>query len=83
MTSAAPVLNGQALPQHELAPRQVFVVSARHVMMSASSSTNVARVSDKTAFLMGGQIIEFSKTTDFFTNPSSKITEDYITGRFG
>ena len=41
------------------------------------------RVSDKTAFLMHGQIIEFSKTTDFFTNPSSKITEDYITGRFG
>jgi phosphate transport system ATP-binding protein len=42
-----------------------------------------ARVSDKTAFLMHGQIIEFTKTTDFFTNPSSKITEDYITGRFG
>ncbi len=42
-----------------------------------------ARVSDKTAFLMHGQIIEFAKTSDFFTKPSNKITEDYITGMFG
>ena len=53
------------------------IVIVTHNMQQA------ARVSDKTAFLMHGQIIEFTKTTDFFTNPSSKITEDYITGRFG
>ena len=53
------------------------IVIVTHNMQQA------ARVSDKTAFLMHGQIIEFSKTTDFFTNPSNKITEDYITGRFG
>jgi len=53
------------------------IVIVTHNMQQA------ARVSDKTAFLMHGKIIEFTKTTDFFTNPSSKITEDYITGRFG
>jgi phosphate transport system ATP-binding protein len=53
------------------------IVIVTHNMQQA------ARVSDKTAFLMHGQIIEFSKTSDFFTKPSNKITEDYITGRFG
>jgi len=53
------------------------IVVVTHNMQQAG------RVSDKTAFLMHGQIIEFSKTTDFFTKPSNKITEDYITGRFG
>lgn len=53
------------------------IVVVTHNMQQAG------RVSDKTAFLMHGQIIEFSKTTDFFTHPSNKITEDYITGRFG
>jgi phosphate transport system ATP-binding protein len=53
------------------------IVIVTHNMQQA------ARVSDKTAFLMHGQIIEYTKTTDFFTKPSNKITEDYITGRFG
>jgi phosphate transport system ATP-binding protein len=53
------------------------IVIVTHNMQQA------ARVSDKTAFLMHGKIIEFTKTTDFFTKPSNKITEDYITGRFG
>ncbi|MBF0503991.1 MAG: phosphate ABC transporter ATP-binding protein [Candidatus Omnitrophica bacterium] len=53
------------------------IVVVTHNMQQAG------RVSDKTAFLMHGQIIEFNKTTDFFTRPSSKVTEDYITGRFG
>ena len=53
------------------------IVVVTHNMQQAG------RVSDKTAFLMHGQLIEFSKTRDFFTKPSSKITEDYITGRFG
>ncbi len=42
-----------------------------------------ARVSDYTAFLMLGELIEFDKTEKIFTNPSQKLTEDYITGRFG
>jgi phosphate transport system ATP-binding protein len=42
-----------------------------------------ARVSDFTAFMMLGDLIEFGRTDAIFTNPTNKLTEDYITGRFG
>lgn len=42
-----------------------------------------ARVSDVTAFMHQGQIIEFGDTHQLFTNPSKRQTEDYITGRYG
>jgi phosphate transport system ATP-binding protein len=42
-----------------------------------------ARVSDLTAFLYEGSLIEFGLTTQLFTTPQKKETEDYITGRFG
>jgi phosphate transport system ATP-binding protein len=42
-----------------------------------------ARVADHTAFLMNGRLIEFAPTTTLFTNPSQKLSEEYITGRFG
>ena len=42
-----------------------------------------ARISDFCAFLMLGELIEFDKTGKIFTAPSEKVTEDYITGRFG
>ena len=42
-----------------------------------------ARVSDYTAFMFLGKLIEFNDTSTLFTNPASKQTEDYITGRFG
>jgi phosphate transport system ATP-binding protein len=42
-----------------------------------------ARVSDRTAFLVLGQLIEVGATRQMFTNPREKMTEDYITGRFG
>jgi len=42
-----------------------------------------ARVSDTTAFFMLGQLVEFGSTSQIFTNPRDKVTEDYITGRFG
>jgi phosphate transport system ATP-binding protein len=42
-----------------------------------------ARVSDYTAFMMLGELIEYDETGKIFTNPSNKLTEDYITGRFG
>jgi phosphate transport system ATP-binding protein len=41
------------------------------------------RVSDLRAFMMLGELIEFNKTEKVFTNPANKLTEDYITGRFG
>jgi phosphate transport system ATP-binding protein len=42
-----------------------------------------ARVSDYTAFLFLGELIEFNDTNRIFTNPEDKRTEDYIRGRFG
>jgi phosphate transport system ATP-binding protein len=42
-----------------------------------------ARVSETTGFFMLGEVIEFDSTQKIFTTPSNKLTEDYITGRFG
>jgi phosphate transport system ATP-binding protein len=42
-----------------------------------------ARVSDTTAFFMLGRVVEFGATSEIFTNPKEKLTEDYVTGRFG
>ncbi|HUG54168.1 MAG TPA: phosphate ABC transporter ATP-binding protein PstB [Vicinamibacteria bacterium] len=42
-----------------------------------------ARVSDKTAFFWLGRLVEYGQTSSMFTNPREKLTEDYITGRFG
>ncbi len=53
------------------------IVIVTHNMQQA------ARVSDMTAFLMNGRLIEYDRTKVLFTKPSNKITEDYITGRFG
>jgi phosphate transport system ATP-binding protein len=53
------------------------IVIVTHNMQQA------ARVSDYTAFFYQGEVIEFGRTTDIFTRPTKKQTEDYITGRFG
>jgi phosphate transport system ATP-binding protein len=42
-----------------------------------------ARVSDFTAFMYLGELVEFGETTKIFTNPNDRRTQDYITGRFG
>ena len=42
-----------------------------------------ARISDKTAFFLMGELIEFDDTDKLFSSPADKRTEDYITGRFG
>jgi phosphate transport system ATP-binding protein len=53
------------------------VVIVTHNMQQA------ARVSDRTAFLLNGSLVEIGDTERIFTNPSDRRTEDYITGRFG
>lgn len=53
------------------------VVIVTHNMQQAT------RISDKTAFFLTGELIEFGETRQIFTNPKEKKTEDYITGRFG
>jgi phosphate transport system ATP-binding protein len=42
-----------------------------------------ARVSDFTAFMYLGELVEFDETVSMFTNPKDNRTQDYITGRFG
>ncbi|HTP40555.1 MAG TPA: phosphate ABC transporter ATP-binding protein PstB [Steroidobacteraceae bacterium] len=56
---------------------QVTVLIVTHNMQQA------ARVSDYTAFMYLGELIEFDETSKIFTNPGRKATEDYITGRYG
>ena len=53
------------------------------IIIVTHNMQQAARASDYTAFLMLGELIEFNITEKIFTNPSQKITEDYITGRFG
>ena len=53
------------------------------VIIVTHNMQQAARVSDFTAFMMLGELIEFDVTERIFTNPASKLTEDYITGRFG
>lgn len=57
--------------------KDVSVVIVTHNMQQAS------RLSDYTAFMYLGDLIEYDKTDKIFLNPSVKLTEDYITGRFG
>jgi phosphate transport system ATP-binding protein len=61
---------------HELKADYTIVI-VTHNMQQA------ARVSDTTAYFYLGQLVEVGKTSEIFTNPSKKETEDYITGRFG
>jgi phosphate transport system ATP-binding protein len=53
------------------------------ILIVTHNMQQAARVSDLTAFFFEGQLIESGPTTDMFTRPSVKQTEDYITGRFG
>lgn len=53
------------------------------IIIVTHSMQQAARVSDFTAFFYMGNLIEFGKTEDIFTQPKLKQTEDYITGRFG
>jgi len=61
---------------HEL-KKQYTIVIVTHNMQQAS------RVSDYTAFFYLGELVEFGRTVEMFTNPKIKHTENYITGRFG
>nr|MEE4269294.1 ATP-binding cassette domain-containing protein [Candidatus Krumholzibacteria bacterium] len=53
------------------------------VMIVTHNMQQASRVSDYTAFMYLGQVIEYGPTAKLFTNPHLKETEDYITGRFG
>ena len=53
------------------------------IIIVTHNMQQAARVSDYTAFMYLGDLIEFGETSTLFTNPSKKQTEDYITGRYG
>ena len=57
--------------------KQYTIIIVTHNMQQA------ARVSDRTAFFWLGKLVEVNDTEKLFTNPDEKLTEDYITGRFG
>jgi phosphate transport system ATP-binding protein len=56
---------------------RVTIVIVTHNMQQA------ARVADRTAFLLGGELVEVGATQQIFTNPSDPRTEEYVTGKFG
>ncbi len=57
--------------------QRVTILIVTHNMQQA------ARISDHTAFMYEGRLVEFDRTDKMFTNPSNRLTEEYITGRFG
>lgn len=57
--------------------KQYTIIIVTHNMQQA------ARISDKTAFFLLGEAVEYSDTAELFANPQDKRTENYITGRFG
>jgi len=57
--------------------RRVTIVIVTHNMQQA------ARVADRTAFMLGGELVEVGATQEIFTNPSDARTEEYVTGKFG
>ncbi len=57
--------------------KDISIVIVTHNMQQAS------RLSDYTAFMYLGELIEYNKTDKIFLNPKEKLTEDYVTGRFG
>ena len=53
------------------------------IVMVTHNMQQAARISDKTAFFLLGEVIEYADTEKLFSFPQDKRTEDYITGRFG
>ena len=72
-----PIATGKIEQLIEEMKSQYTIVIVTHNMQQAS------RVSDYTAFMYLGELIEFGDTTMIFENPKQKMTEDYITGRYG
>ena len=72
-----PISTGKIEETIEELKKDYTIVIVTHNMQQA------ARVSDYTAFMMVGEMVEFDNTNSIFTNPKKKLTEEYITGRFG
>ncbi|MED9920074.1 MAG: phosphate ABC transporter ATP-binding protein, partial [Megasphaera sp.] len=77
-TSALDPISTQKIEDLALELKEKYtIVIVTHSMQQAR------RISDRTAFFLLGELIEYDNTLDMFTNPSNPKTEEYITGRFG
>jgi phosphate transport system ATP-binding protein len=72
-----PISTGKIEETIDELKKDYTIVIVTHNMQQA------ARVSDFTAFMMVGEMVEFDETNTIFTNPRKELTEEYITGRFG
>lgn len=72
-----PIATGKIEELIEELKNNVTILIVTHNMQQA------ARISDYTGFMMLGELIEFGITEKIFTNPAKKLTEEYVTGRFG
>ena len=62
----------------------IYQLKTRYtIVIVTHNMQQAARVSDRTAFFWLGRLVEYGPTDRIFTNPSEKLTEDYVTGRFG
>jgi phosphate transport system ATP-binding protein len=62
----------------------VLDLKARYTLLVVTHNMQqAARVSDRTVFMLSGRVVEYDETSRLFTSPREKLTEDYITGRFG
>ncbi|MDR0297619.1 MAG: phosphate ABC transporter ATP-binding protein PstB [Streptococcaceae bacterium] len=77
-TSALDPISSGKIEEVMLELKQNYtLVAVTHNMQQAS------RISDRTAFMLSGDLVEYSNTTDIFLNPQEKQTEEYIAGKFG
>jgi phosphate transport system ATP-binding protein len=62
----------------------IFELKTKYtIVIVTHNMQQAARISERTAFFYLGNLVEYDKTTEIFTNPKNKQTENYITGRFG
>ncbi|MEO0052295.1 MAG: phosphate ABC transporter ATP-binding protein PstB [candidate division WOR-3 bacterium] len=75
-----------ALDPHSTARLEELIIQLKNeytIVIVTHNMQQAARISDYTAFMYLGELIEVGPTEKIFTNPEKKLTEDYITGRFG
>ena len=85
--TAADAVSGEQLLKNSAALDEQLKRQAREISEMGRDLTHnmqqAGRISDRTAFFLLGELVEYGPTKELFTTPGDKRTEDYITGRFG
>ena len=79
----SPPVRWTPFPQRKSSELALELKKDYTIVMVTHNMQQAARISDRTAFFLLGEIVEFGKTEQIFSMPKDKRTEDYITGRFG